>query len=62
MKMIRKGDIILNSLKGKLVSILVAKDDYKVHDKPIQLEQTELWEKEGFIHHVFSEYITFAMI
>lgn len=49
MKMIRKGDIIFNSFKGKLVSILVAKEDYKVHDKPIGLEQTELWEKEGWI-------------
>jgi len=38
MKMIRKGDINFNSFKGKLVSILVAKEDHKVHDKPIGLE------------------------
>ncbi|PGC47390.1 HNH endonuclease [Bacillus toyonensis] len=49
MTMIKKGDIIFNSFKGELVSILVAKEDYKAHDKPIGLEQTELWEKEGWI-------------
>ncbi|MGG0236540.1 hypothetical protein [Bacillus tropicus] len=47
-----KHFIMFNSFKGSLVSILVAKEDYKAHDKPIGLEQTELWEKEGWIVNV----------
>lgn len=57
MKTIRKGDIIFNSFKGRQVSILVAKEDYKVHNKPIGLEQTELWEKEGGIESILAREI-----
>ncbi|MFJ8118346.1 hypothetical protein ACIQ48_20905 [Bacillus mycoides] len=28
-----------------IVLILVAKEYYKVHDKPIRIEQTKLWKK-----------------
>lgn len=55
MKEIKKGDIIFNSYKGQLVSILIAKENCKEHERPTVLDQLELWEKEGWM--VNAEYI-----
>ncbi|MFM2566398.1 HNH endonuclease [Bacillus sp. GX] len=55
MKKIKKGDIIFNSYKGQLVSVLIAKENCKEHERPTVLDQLELWEKEGWM--VNAEYI-----
>lgn len=49
MKYVKKGDIIFNSFKGQLVSVLIARDDCKEHERPIGLDQLELWEREGWM-------------
>jgi putative restriction endonuclease len=55
MKSIKKGDIIFNSFNGQMVSVLVAKEDCKEHERPVDLDGLDLWEKEGFM--VEAEYI-----
>ncbi|MFJ8262741.1 HNH endonuclease [Rummeliibacillus sp. NPDC094406] len=55
MKMIKKKDIIFNSFNGKLVSVLIAKEDCKEHERPTGLDQLDLWEKDGWL--VNAEYI-----
>jgi putative restriction endonuclease len=52
---VKKGDIIFNSYNGQLLSVLVAKEDCKEHERPSDLDQIELWEKEGWM--VNAEYI-----
>lgn len=46
---VRKGDIVFNSFNSKMVSVIVAKEDYKTHEKPVELDQLENWEKDGWI-------------
>ncbi|WP_255288934.1 hypothetical protein [Bacillus cereus] len=48
-KNVKKGDIIFNSYQGQLVSVLIAKEDYKEHERPTGLDQLELWEKDGWL-------------
>ncbi|MEW4108339.1 HNH endonuclease [Bacillus thuringiensis] len=55
MKKIEKGDIIFNSYKGQLVSVLIARENCNEHDRPAVLDQLELWEKKGWMVNV--EYI-----
>ncbi|MEC1436621.1 HNH endonuclease [Bacillus spizizenii] len=49
MKMIKKEDIIFNSYNGKLVSVLIAKENCKEHERPTGLDQLDLWEKDGWL-------------
>jgi putative restriction endonuclease len=58
MKSIKKGDIIFNSFNGQMVSILVAKEDCKEHQRPAGLDGLDLWERDGFM--VEAEYINLA--
>lgn len=58
MKLIRKNDIIFNSYMGKLVSVIIAKEHCKEHDKPNGLKQFR-WEKKGWL--VNGEYIDLAI-
>lgn len=58
MTLIRKNDIIFNSYKGKLVSMIIAREDCKEHEKPSSLKEFP-WEKEGWI--VNCEYIDLAI-
>lgn len=44
MTLLRKGDVIFSSFKGELLSIIVAKDDYKDARKPSTLKSVDLWE------------------
>ncbi|MFB3164731.1 HNH endonuclease [Neobacillus sp. 179-J 1A1 HS] len=55
MKMIQKNDIIFNSYNGKLVSVLIAKENCIEHERPTGLDQLDLWEKDGWL--VNAEYI-----
>ncbi|MGF6947888.1 putative restriction endonuclease [Neobacillus sp. B4I6] len=55
MKIIQKTNIIFNSYNGKLVSVLIAKENCKEHERPTGLNQLDLWEKDGWI--VNAEYI-----
>ncbi|MED4676795.1 HNH endonuclease [Bacillus nitratireducens] len=55
MKKVKKGDIIFNSYKGQLVSVLIARENCNEHDRPTALDQLELWEKKGWMVNV--EYI-----
>jgi len=55
MTKVKKGDIIFNSYKGELVSLLIAKEDCKEHERPSGLDSLELWAKNGWI--VYAEYI-----
>jgi putative restriction endonuclease len=55
MRSIKKGDIIFNSFNGQMVSVLVAKEDCKEHERPVGLDELDLWEKDGFL--VEAEYI-----
>ncbi|RKQ32304.1 HNH endonuclease [Oceanobacillus halophilus] len=52
---VRKGDIIFNSYKGKMNSIIIAKEDARKHDRPLDLDELDLWEKQGWL--VEAEYI-----
>lgn len=49
MKMIKKEDIIFNSYNGKLVSVLIAKENCKEHERPTGLDQLDLWDKDGWL-------------
>ncbi|MFP9128554.1 HNH endonuclease [Niallia sp. BSM11] len=49
MKLIKKNDIIFNSYNGKLVSVLIAKENCKEHERPTGLDQLDLWEKDGWL-------------
>lgn len=55
MKLINKNDIIFNSYNGKLVSVLIAKENCKEHERPTGLDQLNLWEKDGWL--VSAKYI-----
>ncbi|MEH7255752.1 hypothetical protein V7111_26960 [Neobacillus niacini] len=55
MKMIQKNDIIFNSYNGRLVSVLIAKENCKEHERPTGLDQLDLCEKDGW--SVNAEYI-----
>lgn len=54
MENVKKGDIIFNSYDTEMLSVIVAKEDSMVHEKPEDLDNIELWEKEGWI--VFGDY------
>ncbi|WP_129688290.1 HNH endonuclease [Gottfriedia acidiceleris] len=48
MKLIKKGDIIFNSYNGEMKSIIVANENCKEMQKPKELNQVDLWEKDGW--------------
>lgn len=48
MTMVKRGGVIFSSYNGKLLSIIVAKDDYIEAHKPADLESVDLWEKDGW--------------
>ncbi|MYL48295.1 HNH endonuclease [Halobacillus litoralis] len=59
MRNIKKGDIIFSSYGGQMLSVLVAKEDCIEHEKPVDLDGLDLWEKDGFM--VNAEYIDLSV-
>ncbi|SDN46028.1 HNH endonuclease [Fictibacillus solisalsi] len=55
MRNVSQGDVIFNSYNGQMVSVLIAKDDCKEHERPVGLDELDLWEKDGYM--VEAEYI-----
>lgn len=55
MTKVEQGDVIFNSFNGELLSIILAKANYKEELKPVDLESVDLWEKDGW--KVDAEYI-----
>ncbi|QHE63102.1 HNH endonuclease [Rossellomorea vietnamensis] len=49
MRNIKKGDIIFSSYGGQMLSVLIAKEDCVEHERPVDLDGLELWQKEGFL-------------
>lgn len=49
MQNIKKGDIIFSSFGGQMLSVLIAKEDCVEHERPVDLDGLELWQKEGFL-------------
>ncbi|WP_449603869.1 HNH endonuclease, partial [Paenibacillus sp. Marseille-Q9583] len=55
MTSVKKGDLIFNSVGGKLLDIITALEDAKEQDKPLGLDKNELWRNHGW--YVKGEYI-----